>query len=336
MSVIKNVLRKIRKDWYNRIKKVVKKMADKINTEHDIGYKSLLRNKKTFIEFLRDFVKKDWVKTIKEEDLILVDKEFIAKDYTEKESDIIYKVNIEGKEIILYILLELQSKVDFTMPIRLFTYMGEIWRNEISNTEEKIVKRKGYKLPAIVPIVLYNGKNKWTAVRSFKEMQSGYELFEENVVDFKYLFYDVNRMKEEELMEVSSLISAVFSLDQSDMEIDEIIKRLKRIGKFINRKSTTEQFILFKDWIIGILKNRYEEENSIEIEDIINEISEMEVEEMVSNLGKNIEDGFKKKYIEGKIEVAKNLLDILDDETIAVKTGLKLEVVQELRKKYSE
>ncbi len=35
--------------------------------------------------------------------------------------------------------------------------------------------------------------------------------------------------------------------------------------------------------------------------------------------------------IEGKIEIAKNLLDILDNETIAQKTGLSLEEVMELR-----
>ncbi len=34
---------------------------------------------------------------------------------------------------------------------------------------------------------------------------------------------------------------------------------------------------------------------------------------------------------EGKIEVAKNLLDILDDETIAKKTGLSVEQIKKLR-----
>ena len=34
---------------------------------------------------------------------------------------------------------------------------------------------------------------------------------------------------------------------------------------------------------------------------------------------------------QGKIEVAKNLLDVLDDETIALKTGLDIEEVKRLR-----
>ena len=46
-------------------------------------------------------------------------------------------------------------------------------------------------------------------------------------------------------------------------------------------------------------------------------------------LAKGIEEGIEK----GKIELVKNLLDILDDETIAQKSGLSIQVVQALREK---
>lgn len=39
----------------------------------------------------------------------------ILEDFKEEEADLIYKANIEGRDIIFYILLELQSKVDFRM-----------------------------------------------------------------------------------------------------------------------------------------------------------------------------------------------------------------------------
>jgi len=45
------------------------------------GYKHILSHKKNFMEFLRSFVKKDWVDLIKEENLILIDKEFIQEDF---------------------------------------------------------------------------------------------------------------------------------------------------------------------------------------------------------------------------------------------------------------
>ncbi|WP_461207284.1 hypothetical protein [Clostridium sp. DL1XJH146] len=44
------------------------------HNEHDLGYKSIFTHKETFVEFLRDFVKKDWAKYIRAEDLVLIDK----------------------------------------------------------------------------------------------------------------------------------------------------------------------------------------------------------------------------------------------------------------------
>jgi hypothetical protein len=46
---------------------------------------------------------------------------------------------------------------------------------------------------------------------------------------------------------------------------------------------------------------------------------------------RKFDEGIKKGEINKQIEIAKNLLDVLDNETIALKTGLRVEEVQELR-----
>ena len=40
--------------------------------------------------------------------------------------------------------------------------------------------------------------------------------------------------------------------------------------------------------------------------------------------------------MEAKIEIAKNLLDILDNETISIKTGLDIQTIENLRKKQNQ
>ncbi|MEG1001449.1 MAG: hypothetical protein RSG75_10515 [Cellulosilyticaceae bacterium] len=52
---------------------------------------------------------------------------------------------------------------------------------------------------------------------------------------------------------------------------------------------------------------------------------------MVANITRTIEELKEDAKIEGKIEVARALLDVLDDEMIAMKTGLSIEVVRKLR-----
>jgi hypothetical protein len=44
-----------------------------------------------------------------------------------------------------------------------------------------------------------------------------------------------------------------------------------------------------------------------------------------------IQEGKEVGKNEAKIEIAKNLLDILDNETISLKTGLNKEIIQNLR-----
>ncbi|MCY6485487.1 Rpn family recombination-promoting nuclease/putative transposase [Clostridium aestuarii] len=312
-------------------------MGDEINNEHDLGYKSILSNKKNFIEFMRSFVKKDWVDVINEDNIVLIDKEFILEDFKEEEADLIYKANIEGRDIIFYVLLELQSKVDFRMPIRLLMYMTEIWRDELNNTENNLKKKKEYKLPAIIPIVLYNGKNNWTAVRNFKEILSGHELFEDNVVDFRYLLFDVNRMDKNELIDIANVISSVFLLDQK-VEIEELVNRLKLVGKFIKSKASKEQEKVFKGWILNILKKRLEDENKEDIAKVLIQISEKEGDDMISNLGDTIIKGLEEREkigIEKGIEkIAVNMLKRGDSiEDIIEITELSYERIVDIKNK---
>ncbi len=48
---------------------------------------------------------------------------------------------------------------------------------------------------------------------------------------------------------------------------------------------------------------------------------------------KGVKQGLEQGAKQEKIEIAKNLLDVLDDETISLKTGLSLEEVEKLREK---
>ena len=120
-----------------------------IHHPHDKGYKQLLSNKKTFLELIRTFVREDWVSDINENDLILVDKSYILQDFSEKEADIVYRLKTREGDVIFYVLLELQSTVDYPMPFRLLLYQAEIWRDIYNNTPKDERERRDFRLPVI-------------------------------------------------------------------------------------------------------------------------------------------------------------------------------------------
>ena len=134
-----------------------------------------------------NFLDEDWVKDIHEEDLVRVDKEYVLQDYRKKESDVVYRMKFknaatgEEQDVIFYILLELQSSVDRMIPYRLLMYMVQIWKQELTNVKYKDAQEQAYKLPAIVPIVLYNGEKEWDAVMNFKDLQNESQRFGQRV-----------------------------------------------------------------------------------------------------------------------------------------------------------
>jgi len=274
-----------------------------MNNIHDKSYKDLFSTKDAFLSFVNTFVQGEWAGQLEKDKLILSDKSYILSDYEELESDIVYTATIGKDNIIFYVLLELQSSVDHSMPIRLLMYMVELWRDKLRNTEKKEIKRKSFTLPAVIPIVLYNGTNKWTPARNFKDIITGSQLFGDSILDFKYILVDINRYTKEYLYEFKNIASAIFLLDQ-DINAIEFLERLKNI--IINFNSlTSEEKLLLKGWIKNTTNNNDIVNMNELVENIFN--NEMEVTTMVSNASKIFDklksDAIKEGLKEGKSEL---------------------------------
>ncbi len=118
---------------------------------HDGAYKYLFSNKRIFHQFLTRFVHEDFARSIRLEDIELVDKSFVSDEFIKRESDIIYKVKTPKRSVYIYVLVEFQSTVDKTIPVRMLLYILQLYDQLLRNSQ------KG-KLPAIFPVLLYKWK----------------------------------------------------------------------------------------------------------------------------------------------------------------------------------
>jgi hypothetical protein len=108
--------------------------------KHDEGYKSILSDTSNFLHLLRKyFASAPWIAELLSANVeaVRIDKSYITKEFRRVDSDLIYKLRKDGADIYFYVLLELQSKVDYTMPFRLLRYMVELL-NDISRTRIRI------------------------------------------------------------------------------------------------------------------------------------------------------------------------------------------------------
>jgi predicted transposase YdaD len=83
----------------------------------DSAYKSLFSNPRIFYQLIRYFVDEDFVQKLKPEHIKHLEKSsFISPEFLQREADLIYQVDLEGKDIYFYILLEFQSTPDTLRP----------------------------------------------------------------------------------------------------------------------------------------------------------------------------------------------------------------------------
>ena len=319
-------------------------MPANIHQPDDKAFKVLLQNQKAFIQLLRTFLSADWVNQIDEHALRRLDKSFILPSYKSQESDIIYHCRLKGTNVIFYVLLELQSTVDQQMPWRLLQYMVELWRslNEELNLQDR--RRKSFRLPAIIPIVVYNGTQEWSAKTQFKEYLSHDELFGDAVLSFQYHVFDLKRWTPADTSQLRQLLPLALNLDNTD-GLDAFLMQLQASVDAI-RQLDEQELAVLKQFMYKVLHPMARSISRVELGKVINRLIEdgKDGEEMVSSLSRKLykevlahekkgrEEGRDEGREEGRRAIVMNMLrDGCTTEFIAKYTDMSPDEINTLR-----
>ena len=134
---------------------------------HDSGYRFLFSMVAFFQQLVTTFVEESWVKQLDFSRATLLDKSFVSADYEESEADLLWQVPLKGSDRFLYfyLLLEFQSTVPRLMALRVGQYLLS------AKSDLQRLHNNATILPQIFPIVLYNGKERWTAPARLSELE---------------------------------------------------------------------------------------------------------------------------------------------------------------------
>ena len=113
------------------------------------AFKEIFSNKSLFVQLMRNFSPPyfHWTEMLTPDRLELINSTFIDPELVKKESDVLYKLTIGNEEILIYVLLEHQSTVDYLMIFRLLSYMVRIWEMYVCQHRFKIPKNSVLKYP---------------------------------------------------------------------------------------------------------------------------------------------------------------------------------------------
>ena len=324
-------------------------MADTTHKQHDTGYKELFSYPEFVQQLIEGFAPAEMAELMDFSTLKNHSGNYITPLFEEKFEDVVWSVEVTWQgvtqQVFLYILLEFQSRVDRTMPIRLMHYVACFYDHLLKNGTT--TPHKG--LPPVLPIVLYNGSERWTARQDIYDMvhpepPAFLQVYQPHL---RYYLVDEGRYTDEELNLRQTPLSGVFSIENASMDrkglqqavdrivaiiqadphkerIDKIITRwlkrhLQRLGAEVNLDQLNS-LVEDKDMLAENLENWAKQERREEREKVLQE-TEQRLREA------------EKRALEEKRETVRHLLafGVLSDEQIAEATGLAVDEIAKMR-----
>ena len=299
---------KERKEKEEYIKEITQK---RVNNPHDKIFRIYLDNREEVVKIINR--KLELKRKLEKEEIEKYNSSFVNKRYENRESDVVYK----KKDQKIFFLIEHQTSIDYSMPKRILEYEIEIME---SNIDHKKKMKKGEKLPAIIPIVIYTGRKKWDVAKYIEECQ---EKLEGGKIPGlgSYYIIDINEYSKEELEEDELFFSKILLIEKARTE-EELIEILTDIAKKIKDEKAKEEL---KRMIYYIYREKIGEEKTKELIEKLKEGESMKlaVERM---LDKEYAKRDRKSRQEEALSLAKKMLKEKIDINIVMKiTGLKKE-----------
>jgi predicted transposase YdaD len=167
-------------------------------TPHDGLFKAVFSHPEHALGALRPVVPAAMAEALDWSTLALQPGSFVDSELFPAHTDLLYTAAWRGgAEAPVYVLFEHQSSSDRWMPFRLLRYMVRIWEHWLEEHKQATA------LPAIVPIVLYHGDERWSAARAFEALLDVPEAvrptLDEYLVRFAYVLDDLSKVPDERL-----------------------------------------------------------------------------------------------------------------------------------------
>ncbi|MCG5534655.1 Rpn family recombination-promoting nuclease/putative transposase [Ectothiorhodospira mobilis] len=305
------------------------------SNHHDTGYKELFSYPEFVQQLIEGFAPSELSELMDFSTLKNHSGNYITPLFEEKFEDVVWSVEVTWQgvtqQVFLYILLEFQSVVDRTMPIRLMHYVACFYNHLIKT--KVTTARQG--MPPILPIVLYNGSRDWTAEQDIYDMvhpepPACLQVYQPHL---RYYLVNEGRYTDKELYLRQTPLSGIFGVENAGQSWDALQQAVDRIVAIIQADPDKERI----DRIITRWLKRHLHRLGAEI-DLDQLESLVEDKDM---LAENLENLVKKERLEGRQEgeqvraeqIARNLITRteMDDAMIAEIAGLPIADVIRLR-----
>lgn len=301
---------------------------------HDTGYKELFSYPEFVQQLIEGFAPAEIAQLMDLSTLKNHSGNYITPLFEEKFEDVVWSVEVTWQgvtqRVFLYILLEFQSSVDRTLPIRLMHYVACFYSELI---KQKVIT-PGQGLPPVFPVVLYNGSKRWTAKTDIFDMiipePPGFlQVYQPHL---RYYLIDEGRYTDEQLNRLQTPLSGVFGVENAGESWDALQQAVDRIVAIIQADPHKERIDkIITRWLKRHLQRLGAAVNLERLNSLV-EDKAMLAENLENLVKKERLEGLEQGRLENQRETTRNLikLGVLSDTQIAEATGLSVDDVKAL------
>ena len=189
---------------------IIQKVADN-------SFKRIFADHGLFLEFLRNFIHIDVLKSVKPEDIEDISERFLPLFQENRDSDTVKRINLRDTPIFVIAILEHESKVNHRSSFKMLQYIClvlDAWEKEAENEKKGISFTKDFKYPPVLPIIFYDGRDSWTAERNFFDRTNLNTAFKKYIPKFEYELVNLNDYSEKDIMEFNAALSIIMLVDK--------------------------------------------------------------------------------------------------------------------------
>ena len=242
---------------------------------------------------------------------------FVLDSLRKQISDLVFTVPFfdvtyeTEREVLIFILIEHQSKPVMSMGFRMLFYMTLIWDEQRRKWERDKVPEDEWRFRPILPILFYTGDSNWNTPLSVTALMDLPNELEPFVPQYKTLLLNLKAINPEKLTEHPHPFGWILRIIQNEKApLEKLVDELKQAVENIDELTVDErrQWQMAIHYILLLVYHRREPE----------EVQSRIRQEEVSNMGRTIaqaliEEGEQRGMEKGKLEYAQSsALDVLN------------------------
>jgi predicted transposase YdaD len=263
--------------------------------QHDLSYRRFFAHPRMIRDLLRKIVDEPWVEKLDLGSAELANTSFVSGDRGKQEnrdSDIVWKFRRkDGKEPVeVYVLLELQSRPDPSMPVRFTAYEGLFYQHLMAGRPSAAWRE----MPPVIPILVYNGGGPWNVSTDFGslivDLDPSAETYRPRL---QYRLVNEAAYDRQALEALNSPVADLFWIEKS-RDWQDVLSGVRRLRQSIPPDETSLRRA-FETWLQTVILPRF----GLSLEEVSGELT---LEELETMLAENIDRWNRQIREEGREE----------------------------------